>query len=142
MQRMNSKQLNARLDGALMDRLDRRSRAVGENRSRLAERLIDEGLRMAELPGIVFRDGPSGRRVSLVDGPDVWEVIGDLRAAVARSSANPVAAVARRSSLGEGQVRLAAAYYDAYPEEIDARIAQADDLAAATEAALRRLASA
>lgn len=30
-------------------------------------------------PGIVFRDGPSGRRAGLAAGPDVWEVVGLLR---------------------------------------------------------------
>jgi hypothetical protein len=37
----------------------------GEAKSRTAERLIDEGLRMEDHPGIVFRDGPAGRRAAL-----------------------------------------------------------------------------
>ncbi len=36
---------------------------------------MDEGLRMDEPPGIVFRDGPPGRRAALAAGPDVWEVM-------------------------------------------------------------------
>lgn len=30
---------------------------------------------MADHPGLVFREGPTGRRPRLAGGPDVWEVI-------------------------------------------------------------------
>jgi hypothetical protein len=40
----------------------------------VAEHLIEEGLRTEEFPGIAFRQGPTGRRVGLVGGPDVWEI--------------------------------------------------------------------
>ena len=43
--------------------------------SSIGERQIDEGLRMEAHPGIVFRNGPSGRRAGLAAGPDVWEVV-------------------------------------------------------------------
>lgn len=49
---------------------------AGLNKSRLAERYIDEGIRIEDHPGVVFRDGPAGRRPGLASGPDVWEVIG------------------------------------------------------------------
>src|SRR5262249_18026827 len=42
---------------------------------------VEEGLRMTEHPGVVFRDGPTGLRVGLVDGPDVWEVARALQSA-------------------------------------------------------------
>jgi sarcosine oxidase gamma subunit len=48
---------------------------VGVSIAGLAQRLIDEGLRMADHPGTIFKDGPSGRRVALAYGPDIWEVI-------------------------------------------------------------------
>jgi hypothetical protein len=34
---------------------------------------------MDDHPGIVFRDGPTGRRAGLAAGPDVWEVVSALR---------------------------------------------------------------
>src|SRR6266487_5136826 len=37
----------------------------GSSMSSAANRLVDEGLRMSEHPGIVFRDGPTGRRAGL-----------------------------------------------------------------------------
>ncbi len=39
---------------------------------------------MDEHPGIVFRDGPTGRRAALAGGPDVWEVIATLKGGKAR----------------------------------------------------------
>ena len=55
--------LSIRFDTKLLERLRRRSQATpGSTPSGLAQRLVDEGLRMAEHPGIVFKDGPSGRR--------------------------------------------------------------------------------
>jgi hypothetical protein len=60
--------------------LERRGARGGLNKSRLAERHIDEGMRLEDHPGIVFRDGPAGRRAGLAAGPDVWEVIAATRA--------------------------------------------------------------
>ncbi len=34
---------------------------------------------MADHPGVIFKDGPSGRRAALAYGPDIWEVIKFLR---------------------------------------------------------------
>jgi hypothetical protein len=34
-------------------------------------------------PGIVFKDGPSGRRAALAFGPDVWEDVIDAEIAQA-----------------------------------------------------------
>ena len=133
-------QLNARMEERVLARLSRRSRELGEPKSRVAERLIDEGLRMEEFAGIVFRNGPSGRRASLLDGPDVWEVVADLQRATKRSK-DPVRAVRRGSGLSEDQVRLAAAYYVRYPDEIDARIERNDELHRAAEQALAKLAA-
>jgi hypothetical protein len=60
----------------------------------------------------------------------VWEVVRDLRAAREAGITDEVAAVTTASELAEAQVRLAAAYHGAYPEEIDARIADEEDLIA------------
>jgi hypothetical protein len=47
----------------------------------VAARLVDEGLRMDEHPSVAFREGPIGRRATLVGGPDVWEVIRAVKSA-------------------------------------------------------------
>jgi hypothetical protein len=72
--------LSIRFEPGLLARLRQRAVAeTGANTSALAQRLVDEGLRMAEHPGIVFKGGPSGRRAALAYGPDVWEVVKFLR---------------------------------------------------------------
>jgi hypothetical protein len=63
-----------------LSRLRRRATSTtGSSVSALAQRLIDEGLRMADHPGVIFKDGPSGRRAALAFGPDIWEIIKFLR---------------------------------------------------------------
>ena len=53
----------------------------GMSLSSAANRLVDEALRMAEHPGIIFRSGLTGRRAALTGGPDVWEVIRAIKSA-------------------------------------------------------------
>src|SRR2546428_11532967 len=71
--------LTLRATEDLLRRLERRARIVRVRKSALAGRYLEEGLAMDTFPGIVFRDGPAGRRAGLVGGPDVWEVIQVLR---------------------------------------------------------------
>jgi uncharacterized protein (DUF433 family) len=132
-----SRQFSARLDASIVERLDRRGGRSGTNRSRLAERYIDEGMRMEDHPGIVFRDGPTGRRAALAGGPDVWEVMGTIRAGGVSGDA-ALEAAAEWGSLTVGQVRAAVSYYSEYPDEIDERIRRNVEEADAAEAAWRR----
>ena len=120
---------SARLDSGLVERLKAAGAREGSSASQVAERYLEEGLRAEEFPGIAFRAGPAGRRAGLVGGPDVWEVVRDLRGAESGGAADPVGAVAAASDLSEAQVRLAAAYYAAYPAGIDRRIAEEEQLA-------------
>jgi hypothetical protein len=54
----------------LVGRLRRRVKATpGSTISALAQRLIDGGLRMSDRPGVIFKDGQSGRRAALGYGP-------------------------------------------------------------------------
>ncbi|MFI5009791.1 MAG: CopG family transcriptional regulator [Solirubrobacterales bacterium] len=105
-----------------MARLDLGAHRRGEAKARIAERLIDEGLRMEDHPGIVFRDGPAGRRAALVAGPDVWEVIETLRG-TGLSDEQAIAATADWGSLTHAQVRAAVRYYADFRTEVDERIA-------------------
>ena len=116
-----ARQFSARLDAGVVDRLERRGARSGLNKSRLAERYIDEGLRMDDHPGIVFRDGPTGRRAGLAAGPDVWEVIGALRSSGLQGD-EAIRATAEWSRLSVRQVRDAIGYHSEYPGEIDERI--------------------
>ncbi len=108
------------------------TRHPGWTRSSAAAQLVDEGLRMEEHPGIFFRHGPAGRRASVIGGPDVWEVI---RSVASSRSAEPELGRAELVDLVEENtgtpgrlVRLALAYWAAYPDEVDALVAQAERL--------------
>src|ERR1700690_2619 len=71
-----------RFDPSVADRLASFVAAnPGMSLSSAANRLVDEALRMAEHPGVVFRPGPTGRRAALAGGPDVWEVVRAVRSA-------------------------------------------------------------
>ena len=89
---------------------------------------------MAEHPGIVFKDGPSGRRAALSLGPDVWEVVKASSEVDERGEA-AVLAVADILNLAEEQVRSALRYYADHQEEVDAEIALADEESAQAEEA-------
>jgi hypothetical protein len=117
-----------RLTEELKRRLAERASAEGISETALVTRTLDEGLRTAEHPGIVYRDGPSGRRAALAGGPDVWEVVLAVRHATGRGDAR-VADAARQAGLSEAMVRLAVNFAAAHPDEIDRRIA-ANDAAA------------
>jgi hypothetical protein len=122
--------LSIRFDAALLARLRRRAALHDSTPSGLAQRLVDEGLRSQEHPGIVFRDGPSGRRAALVAGPDVWEVIAALRSSGARDEKRAVTATATEMTLSPAQVQLSLEYYGSFPAEIDEQINENERAAA------------
>src|SRR3989442_15745818 len=126
---------SVRFDDSVVERLASYvSRHPGLTASSGAARLVDEGLRMEEHPGVMFRDGPMGRRATLVGGPDVWEVIRALRSA---RSAEPALAepelldlVADNTGVAPRLLRVAVDYWAAYPDEVDALVdhaARTDD---------------
>jgi hypothetical protein len=49
-----------------LEHLKRRAREAGQPQNALAERCIEEGLRMDEHPLIYFRDGAAGRRPAVL----------------------------------------------------------------------------
>jgi uncharacterized protein (DUF433 family) len=115
------KPFSIRMSERTLTRLDMGARRRGEAKARTAERLIDEGLRMEDHPGIVFRDGPTGRRAALAGGPDVWEVIETLQG-TGLSGEEAIAATVEWGNLTAVQVRAAVHYYADYRGEVDERI--------------------
>jgi uncharacterized protein (DUF433 family) len=126
--------LTFRLPSETLARLDSRARSIRESRTGLAERYLEEGLRMDEHPGIGFVDGPVGRRAILSGtGLDVWEVIGSIKQA-----GGSVQSAARYLELDLAVVRAAVRYYAAYPAEVDDLLARQAEAAAREEAAAQR----
>ena len=114
----------------------------GLSMSSAANRLVDEGLRMGEHPGVVFRDGPTGRRAGLVGGADVWEVVRAVKSARASEPAMQedqlLELVASNTGLPMQMVRTAVRYWASYPDEVDREIDVAEAAEEAAEAAWRR----
>ncbi len=85
---------------------------------------------MEEHPGVIFRDGPAGRRATLIGGPAVWEI---LRSVQSSRAAEPdlsrsalVKLVEDNTGVPGRLVSLALAYWANYPEEIEALVALAE----------------
>ena len=106
----------------LAARLQVQSDASGLPAPTLAASLLDEGLKTRRYPGIVYKDGPTGRRASLAGGPDVWQVIRALREVPAEEP-DPVETVSVEADLHPQEVSLAMQFYKAYPDEIENMIA-------------------
>ena len=129
--------LSIRFEAALLARLRARASAtVGGNTSALAQRLVDEGLRMADHPGVVFKDGPTGRRAALACGPDAWEVVKFLREVDERGPA-ALDAAAEIFAVDVHRITTAVSYYADYRDEIDAEIDAADEASVRAEQAWR-----
>jgi hypothetical protein len=127
--------LSIRFEAALLARLRARASAtLGGNTSALAQRLVDEGLRMADHPGVIFKDGPTGRRAALAFGPDVWEIVKFLREVDERGSI-ALAAAAEVFAVEVNRIITAVSYYGDYRDEIDAEVAAADDASVRAEQA-------
>ena len=138
---MASRRISIGLEGDSLERLDEHSRETGESRSAAAERLIEEGLRMARHPGIVFRDGATGRRPALADGPQVWALARIFRErpldsddAIERAAAD----TAERMELPPQAVLAAIRYYLEYRDEIDDWMRRLDEEADQAKAAWLR----
>jgi ribbon-helix-helix CopG family protein len=113
--------VSVRLDDKLAERLRVRARAAGESLSDRLRRYADEGSRRDENPLITFRDGPAGRRAALVGGPDVWEIVMWLKDL--SGEADPASTLAVEQDIAWPLIDAALRYRDAYPEEVEARIA-------------------
>jgi hypothetical protein len=128
-----SRATSYRLDPLIKARLESRARAEGLSERALLERLVAEGLDTLQHPGIVYRDGPTGRRAALAVGPDVWEVISALRYTKG-SEERRVAALAEQFGLHPRHIRTAIDFAAVHKEDIEAQVAAND--AAAEEARL------
>lgn len=123
--------LSVRLNDTTIARLGKHAKRVHLAPRTLAQRYIEEGLRMDEHPLIRFVDGPAGRRARLIGtGKEVWEVI-----ATVRDNSGDSAETARYLEMPLGLVQAAITYYGAYRDEIDQWIEANEQEAAEAHAA-------
>jgi hypothetical protein len=125
-----------RLHPQLKDRLAKRAHDDGVSETSLVARLLDEGLKTSAHSGIVYRDGPAGRRAAVAGGPDVWEIVAALRHTGKRGDAR-VGAAAKQLDLAERLVRSAVSFAAANPDEVESMIDRNEAAAERAEQAAR-----
>ena len=114
-------QKSLRIPEEITNALEEAAEAMGRDFSAMTNELLQEALKMRRCPGVIFADGPSGRRAIIAGtGLDVWEVIANYQSLDCKFKR------LRRAYhwLSEPQLKVALGYYAAYPEEIDTRIAR------------------
>lgn len=120
---MPGKTRGIRVPEELETEIRREAEARGKSWSATTNELLREAIRMRRVPGVVFADGPSGRRAVVAGtGLDVWEVIAAWKA----GGKEPEKLRKDFDWLKETQLRAALAYYQLFPDEIDARLARED----------------
>jgi len=104
-------------------RLKRMAATHGWTPSDASARLVEEGLRRADFAFIDFRDTKAGRQ-ACVQGSSlaVWEIM-----LLARAHGTKAAVVAKHLRWPEAKVQAAFNYARAYPDEIDAALAEHDE---------------
>lgn len=89
----------------------------------MATATLTEAEKMRRVPGIVYADGPTGRRARIASaGLDVFEIIGPYRSM-------PGGWPELREAyhwLTEAQLRAALTVHEMFPDEIDDRLARED----------------
>ncbi len=88
--------------------------------SSVTNELLAEALKVRRCPGILFADGPSGRRARVAGtGLDVWEIVSTYRGVDSKWEQLAGA----YHWLSPAQLRAALGYYAVYPDEIDRHVA-------------------
>jgi uncharacterized protein (DUF433 family) len=114
--------------------LKRRAHEAGQPLTALAERYLEEGLRMDDHPLVYFRDGATGRRPALLgtrlDVADVIETLQENDKSIERTAAY--------LELPVDRIEVCLRYYADYRDEIDAWIDRARAIAEREEARWHR----
>ena len=111
--------VSVRLSKQLQGLVDAEARRTGRSRSAVLEALADEALRMRLFPGIAFRGTDWDRRAWVIGTAlDVWQIVDAYR------DISSVEQMAAGGAATERQIRLALAYHERFPDEIDAAIAE------------------
>jgi len=118
---MTTKARGLRLSPDLEEAIAREAEASGKSWSAVTQELLSEAVKMRRAPGVVFVDGPSGRRAVVAgSGLDVWEIV-----AAWKECGKNLEKLGREFPwLVEPQLRAALAYYQLYPQEVEARLAR------------------
>ena len=114
--------ISMRLPAKSGNRLKRMATQHGWTPSDASARLVEEGLRRADFAFIDFRDSAVGRQ-AYIQGSSlaVWEIM-----LLARDYKDDVLRVAKHLRWPEAKVQAAVNYANAFPDEIEAALADND----------------
>jgi hypothetical protein len=99
--------------------VDQEAKRTGRSRGVIVEALAEEALRVRLFPGVAFRGTDWERRAWVIGTAlDVWQIADAYR------DVGSVEGMVAGGAATERQVRLALDYYERFPEEIDAAIAE------------------
>jgi uncharacterized protein (DUF433 family) len=118
---MPSVQKSIRIPDELAKTIQDEAESSGRDFSTVANELLAEAVKLKRCPGVIFADGPSGRRARIAGtGVDVWEIVSTYK------NLNRDDARLREAYhwLSEPQLRSALSYFRLYPEEIERQIAR------------------
>ena len=122
---MSSIQKSIRLPERTVIEIESMASVVGKDFSGLARDFLVEAVKMKNCPGIIFADGPTGRRARIAGtGIDVWEFIATFKGV----NENYDKLKRAYDWLSENQLRAALSYYALYPEEIGDRLERNQEL--------------
>lgn len=118
-------QKSLRLPEEAVNDIENLAKITGKDFSGLARDLLLEAVKMRKCPGIVFTDGPAGRRARIAGtGIDVWEMIAAFRGMNEDYQQLKTA----YHWLSDAQIRSALSYFALYPEEIKGIIGQNESI--------------
>lgn len=116
---MKGQPFSVRLEEETERLVEAEARRTRRSKSAVVEAFTEEAARARRFPGVAFRGDDARRRAWVIgSGLDVWEV---AQMVEEFGSTNKLVA---ETQLTPAQVRLALAYRDAYPAEVDEAIAE------------------
>jgi uncharacterized protein (DUF433 family) len=122
---MATLQKSLRLPEEAVKEIEALASRSGKDFSGLARDLLIEAIKMRRCPGITFADGPSGRRARIAGtGIDVWEFIATFKGL----DEDHDRLKESYHWLSGPQMRSALTFYSLYPDEVDAKIADNEQI--------------
>jgi uncharacterized protein (DUF433 family) len=114
----NKQPVTIRLSSEVREAIKEITRRTSRDFSSVAHEMLEEAIKMRRIPGIYFMDTPTGRQAHVGGtGLKVWQIVRPYK------EENDEDAVRHAFHwLSEHQIRMALAYAEAYPDEIEARI--------------------
>ena len=118
-------QKSIRLPADAVKEIEALASGTGKDFSGIARDLLVEAVKMRRCPGIIFADGPTGRRARIAGtGIDVWELMATFKGL----DENYDKLKKAYHWLGDPQIRAALSYYALYPDDIEEKIARNENI--------------